>query len=188
MTMLRSTPIAVVVTLVLGAGLACAGNRGPSANGQDSTPPDAVTEETGAGALEPFLGTWRVNYEASYAFVLAEHDTNDVAAGTYSDYIAKFGGQIKLEIGDSTITYDRGRHHRIMSIEAVDERAEGLALTVGMDDKEYEFLFHFDEAGFLHMLSSRPRFQEMFLYERAPVDWEPSRASAPPGRDGAKQR
>jgi len=127
----------------------------------------ACAKKEQASPLEPFHGTWRIDFEHSYRFVLENQDTLGVDSLQFRGYLSQMSKVHELVITDSIMSLQRGRHYQAFPYRIV--KAEDGVVTVDTDSlaNNYQLEFRFDEDGLLHMRSTRPEFREMFLYRRA---------------------
>lgn len=127
----------------------------------------AASAENPSSPLEPFFGTWRVDFERSFEFVLGHQDTLGVDSLQFRGYLTQMSKIVQFVVGDSTMSLQRGRHIQEFPYRITSTGEEGVRVATETLRNNYELILRFDEDGYLRVRSSRPDFREFFIYRRA---------------------
>jgi hypothetical protein len=119
--------------------------------------------------IDPYKGTWRLNYDLSYMRALADENLPQRDPAILAKYIGTMARIIELSIEEEGLRYTRGRHDIDMSYEIVGMENERLVLSVKSDQAEAVWEMALDEQGYLHMYSSATRLNDFYVYERGEI-------------------
>jgi hypothetical protein len=123
---------------------------------------------TSASPARPYQGEWCVDIEQSYGKAVALKELASQDPAYLRSQIEGMSKLVRLAIGDSTITFTRGRHRRELAYQLV-EAADSLGVTLLIAEEPEPVRWHLllSEAGFLELSSTREGFVDYFVYVRA---------------------
>jgi len=134
-------------------------------------PPSPMTE---------FIGTWKVDFEESFAFVLEQQDSLGVDSLQFHGYLEQMSKIVEMGIADSTMSLQRGKHFREFPYSITRVGEEGVQVATDSMENNYDLVLKLDEKGYLHVRSTKPNFREMFIYRRATAEDSILRPGAAP--------
>ncbi|MBM4118029.1 hypothetical protein FJ251_09890 [bacterium] len=163
--------------------------------------PAAATETS---PIAPYTGTWRINYDLSYLRALADEHLPQRDPAALHNYIDTMSRIIELSIGDSLITYSRGRHTKRFPF-VITGTADGkLSLTADPAGTPADWVLEMTPEGHLYLRSTATQFTDFYVYERGrilrdenglpaflsqpprlPGEWTPPAANPPSAAPGA---
>ncbi len=124
---------------------------------------------TAESLIDPYEGTWRLNYDLSYLRALANENLPQRDPAVLAKYIGTMARIIELRIDEAGLHYTRGRHEIDMSYEIAGMEGERLVLNVKSDQADAVWEMTLDDLGYLHMYSSATRFNDFYVYERGEI-------------------
>lgn len=144
--------------------------------------------ETAASSIAPYVGTWRINYDLSYLRALADEHLPQRDPATLQSYIDTMSRIIELSIGDSLITYSRGRHTKSFPFVITGETDGKLKLTADPAGTPADWVLELTPEGNLYLRSTATQFTDFYVYERGRIlrdeNGLPAFLSQPPRKPG----
>jgi len=123
--------------------------------------------EAGANPTQPYRGEWCLDVEQSYGKALALKELANQDPGYLRSQIEGMRKIVRLAIGDSTITFTRGRHRRDLAYQVEAADSLGVTLRIAEETEPVRWHLRLSPGGFLELNSTRPGFVDYFVYVRA---------------------
>jgi hypothetical protein len=127
------------------------------------------TQALAAPTIAPFIGTWRINFELSYLRALADEHLPQRDPATLRNYVDTMSQIIELSIGDSLITYSRGRHTKSFPYAITGEEDGKLQLTADPQGQSADWVLELTTEGYLYLRSSATQVTDFYVYERGHI-------------------
>jgi hypothetical protein len=134
-----------------------------------SLPVAAIAKTGAAPTIAPFVGTWRINFELSYLRALADENLPQRDPATLQKYVDTMSRIIELSIGDSLITYSRGRHTKSFPFRITGEEAGKLSLIADPAGQSADWVLELTPEGYLYLRSTATQFTDFYVYERGRI-------------------
>jgi len=132
-------------------------------------PAAALAEAGPAPTIARFVGTWRINFELSYLRALADEHLPQRDPATLRDYVDTMSRIIELGIGDSLITYSRGRHTKSFPFAITGEEDGKLSLIADPQGQSADWVLELTAEGYLYLRSTATQFTDFYVYERGRI-------------------
>ncbi len=151
-------------------------------------PVGAWAADEAASPIAPFIGTWRINFELSYLRALADEHLPQRDPATLRNYVDTMSRIIELSIGDSLITYSRGRHTKNFPFAITGEEDGKLNLVADPQGQSADWVLELTAEGYLYLRSTATQFTDFYVYERGRIPRDenglPAFLSQPPQLPG----
>ncbi len=128
--------------------------------------PDPATSES---AIDPFVGTWRINVERSYALGLADENLPEQNPNALRQHVELRARICELTVSDSLIAFSRGRFTVEMSYEIREQEENSITVDVVSETSSATWQITLEEGRYLRLLSTATRFDDFYVYERGSI-------------------
>ena len=151
-----------------------------------------ATTAVGDTLMAPYLGTWRVNVELSLLRALGDPTLPQQDPTTLSKYVNTMSRIMELTVGDSLITYSRGRHSKSFPFQVLGSEPGGkLHILADPAGQQADWLLQLTADGNLYIESSATLTKDFWTYERGSIERDengmPALMAKPPkGSGGSK--
>ena len=132
-------------------------------------PAAALADASQPPSIAPFVGTWRINFELSYLRALADEHLPERNPATLRNYVDTMSRIIELSIGDSLITYSRGRHTKSFPFAITGEEDGKLHLVADPQGQSADWVLELTPEGNLYLRSTATQMTDFYVYERGRI-------------------
>ncbi len=132
-------------------------------------PAAALADAGQPPSIAPFVGTWRINFELSYLRALADEHLPQRDPTALRNYVDTMSRIIELSIGDSLITYSRGRHTKSFPFAITGEENGKISLIADPQGQSAAWVLELMPEGTLYLRSTATQMTDFYVYERGRI-------------------
>lgn len=120
--------------------------------------------------LEPFFGTWKVDYQRSWDRAMASPEFGENDSLAVTQYMTTMSDIMEMSIDAYNLTYTRGKQSRQVPYEVRAQSADSVKVDIDVEGLEYSLTFAWAEKGYMFIESTASARPDFFIYKRVSLE------------------